>query len=105
MSYRAYPDTKHNTGTFLSRESKMLRENFNIRDIGRRKPVLGEEGNNESRVSIANRLYLHNVANFLEKKITVTRAYQSYKIKQVQTRTDREEGGVQIVIEDRRKCK
>lgn len=68
MSYRAYPDTKHNTGTFLSRESKMLRENFNIRDIGRRKPVLGEEGNNESRVSIANRLYLHNVANFLEKK-------------------------------------
>ena len=49
MSYRAYPDTKHNTGTFLSRESKMLRENFNIRDIERRKPVLGEEGNNESR--------------------------------------------------------
>lgn len=68
MSYRAYPDTKHNTGTFLSRESKMLRENFNIRDIERRKPVLGEEGNNDVTVSIANRLYLHNVANFLEKK-------------------------------------
>lgn len=42
MSYEAYK--KHNTGTFLSRESKILRENFNIRDIGRRKPVLGEQG-------------------------------------------------------------
>lgn len=49
MSYQAYPDSKHNiTGTFLS-ESKMIRENFNIRDIGRRKLVLNEEGNKESR--------------------------------------------------------